>query len=549
MKRFLFSGLVAILLLLTGYGVADRLERKSLWQDDRLIAHQTSGKELRFGPDVSPRRKSRIVFDDVAAAFGVNFTYYDGAAGYFYIVETTGGGMGVLDYDHDGNPDVYLVNGSRLPVDPTDRTQRSRLFRNRGELGFEDVTEPAGVDLVSYGQGATVGDYDNDGFEDLFVTGFGRTVLYHNNGDGTFTELTLVAGLATQFWSTSAAFADVDQDGALDLYVCTYGEVSLQNPLFCERGGQRVHCLPRRYPAQPDLLFHNQGDGTFAERSAQAGVVDENGRGLGVVIADFTSDDRPDIFVANDTSENFLFVGQGGLRFEDRALSLGVALTGEGSTMSGMGVACGDYDRNGFLDLFVTNFYGLGWGTVFIDADLDGFPDLFVANGHVSDLRHERIPYKMRQQFYRNAGNGKFEDVSESAGPYFRQLQLGRGVAWADINNDGLPDLVVSHIVDPVTLLLNQTREHGHWIGLRLVGTRSNRNGLNAKVLITVEGAVRSYELVAGGGYLSSSDLRLLVGLGQVDHLDQVVVRWPSGQEDNLYSLAVDRYHVLREAR
>jgi hypothetical protein len=324
-------------------------------------------------------------------------------------------------------------------------------------------------------------------------------------------------------------------------------------------------------------LFRNRGDGTFQESGRTAGIRDETGRGLGVAIADFNDDGEPDIFVANDTSENFLFVNERGFRFEESALRLGVALTGAGSTMSGMGVACGDYDLNGRLDLMVTNFYQersvlyqnmgssgfidsadaagigvasrdrLGFGTVFLDANLDGFPDLFVANGHISDMTHVGIPYKMRQQFLLNDAGRTFRDTSDSTGPYFHQRLLGRGVAVADIDNDGRPDLVVSHILDPAALLLNRTPEHGHWLGLQLVGTKSNRDAANAKVRVRINGQERAYELIAGGGYLSSSDKRLLIGLGQTATIDDVVVQWPSGREQKLESLAADRYYLFVE--
>lgn len=569
--------LVAGLLFAAGYWTADRIEDGRIWNEDRLIGKPSAPPSAPRRATVPDSADDGIRFVDIAAEMGMSFVFYDGAEGNFHLMETTGGGMAVLDFDADGNQDIFLVNGSRLPVDPADRRHVSKLYRNHGASGLEDVTGPAGVELIAYGQGATAGDYDNDGFDDLFVSCFGRCVLYHSNGDGTFFEIAAFAGVGSTLWCTSAAFSDLDQDGALDLYLCTYGEVSLEHPHTCERGGKRMHCLPTAYSAQSDLLFRNQGDGTFQESSRAAGIREENGRGLGVAIADFNDDGQPDIFVANDTSENFLFLNQTEFRFEESALSLGVALTGSGSTMSGMGVACGDYDLNGWPDLFVTNFYQernvlyqnmgpngfidsadatgvgafsrdrLGFGTVFLDADLDGFQDLFVANGHVSDMSSLGIPYKMRPQFLHNQGNGMFVDSSNSAGAYFHNPLLGRGVASADINNDGLPDLVVSHILDTAALLLNRTAKRGRWLGLELIGTRSNRNGLNAKIRLSVAGQERAYEIIAGGGYLSSSDKRLLIGLGQMATIDNLVVHWPSGMEQKVDSLLADRYHRLVE--
>lgn len=569
--------LVGSVLFLAGYWITDFYEYRRVWKEDRLISRQAVPTNVRRETEGITPAASPIFFQDVALRFGLDFTYFDGAGGNLWLMETTGGGVAVLDYDGDGWQDLFLVNGSRLPVDAADRTHLSAMFRNLAEQGFEDTSRQAGLELVSYGQGATAADFDNDGFDDLSLTSYGRHFLFHNNGDGTFLEVTDSAGANTTLWSTSAAFADLDRDGQLDIYVCTYADVPIDKPQVCLSLGARVHCGPLQYRAQPDLLFHNQGDGSFIESSRAAGICDQNGRGLALAIADLNGDDLPDIFVANDTSENLLFINQVGLRFLESGLSLGVSLTGSGSTMQGMGVACADFDHNGWPDLFVTDFYGeknilfqnignglfvdvtdlaglgppsrdrLAFGTVPIDADLDGLPDIFVANGHVDDLSSQGIPYKMRQQLFHNNGNGKFGDISDSVGPYFRERLLGRGVAAADLNNDGLPDVVVSHIQDRAALLLNQTSTHGHWLGLEFVGTRSNRSGLNVKVELTVAGQQRYFETVAGGGYLSSSDKRLLVGVGEARSVDRVTIRWPSGSKTTLSSLPADRYHRLIE--
>jgi hypothetical protein len=560
---------------LAGYWAGEQYEARRIWREDRTMDRPAAEITEPAQELVAPR-DCPIQFEDVAAAWGLDFVYYDGAAGEFYLFETTGGGMALLDFDQDGYQDLYLVNGSRVPADSSDRSHTSRLFRNVNERGLEDHSVPAGVDLVVYGQGASAADYDNDGFDDLLVTSFGRNVLFHNNGDGSLCDVSESSGVAASLWSTSAAFSDLDSDGDLDLYICTYADVPLENPLVCERSGRRMHCLPSRYRAQPDLLYRNGGDGSFLEASEAAGALDEHGRGLGVAIGDLAGDERPDIFVANDLSENFLFVNQGQFRFEDRALRLGAALTGDGSTMAGMGVACADYDGNGYLDIVVTNFYAqqnalfhnlgpsgfrdnadaaglgdtsrdrLGFGTVFLDADLDRSPDLFVANGHVSNMTHVGVPYKMRQQLYWNRG-GRFHEVSDSCGTYFRQNLLGRGVAAGDLNNDGLPDMVASHILDRAAVLLNRTVAHGHWLGLELVGARSNRNGTNVQVTIQLGGEKRRHETIAGAGYLSSSDKRLLIGLGPADQVESLSVRWPSGHQQQLVTPAIDRYHRVVE--
>ena len=501
MTRFLFVHLLAGLLFAAGYWARDEYEKHDLWESRLALPAPDLGT---LPPDTAGEesQNTAIVFDDIAPRYGVDFLHYDGAQGQCHIFEANGGGAAVLDFNNDGLEDLYLVTGARVPVDPNDRSHTARLYANN-DAGFEDVTAAAGAGLVGYGQGVAAGDYDNDGFGDLFVACLSRSALYHNNGDGTFREVTNQAHASIDRFGTSTAFSDLDADGCLDLYVCTYVVVPLAEPLLCEFRGHPVHCEPQQYKSQPDALFHNQGEGTFADATQRAGIRDDHGRGLGVAIADFNGDHRPDIFVSNDTTANLLFVNQGGLTFKESALELGVALNGGGSTMSGMGIACGDYDGNGWLDLFVADFYesknvlfanlgpegfldradlaGVGacsldrltFGCVFLDADLDGHPDLFLANGHVDDKSAFGVPFKMRPQLFRNGGNGRFEDLSDSVGPYFHRELLGRGVAVADVNNDGLPDLLVNHINDQASLLLNRTAEHGHWLGLELIGRRS----------------------------------------------------------------------------
>jgi hypothetical protein len=519
-----------------------------------------------------------ILFDDVARRVGLDFTYYNGAEGNFYIMETAGGGVGVFDFNEDGRMDLFFPNGASLGPGAGRRAARWRLYSNRDQRGFDEIGEVAGVAGTTFAHGAATADFDNDGFEDLYVTGFGRAALYQNQGDGTFIDCSERAAVSSDRWTTSAAFADLDGDGQLDLYVCAYGEVSLTDIMECYERGVRIHCGPQKFVPQPDLLFRNLGDGTFCDVARDAGIDDDSGRGLAVSIADFTGDSRPDIFVANDTSQNFLFINRGNFQFQESALQLGAALTGSGHYMAGMSSACADYDLNGWLDVFVTNFYGarsalfrnlgesgffeqahiaglsvpshdrLGFGACFLDADLDGHPDLAVANGHVSDMTAAGIPYKMRQQFFHNLGSGTFRDESDSAGSYYHLELLGRGAATVDMNDDGRLDLVVSHVGDPAALLVNRTDPHGHWLGLKLVGRQSNRDAIGTRVRVSTGARALVYEIAGGTSYLSTSDRRLVVGLDSQSVIESLELQWPSGQQLRWLGPAADRYHLLVEA-
>ena len=525
-------------------------------------------------PEGKSTADSPIAFEDVAKDSGLDFTYYDGAEGKFHIVETVGAGAAVFDYDNDDRQDIFLVNGCLLPRERAGRQHRSQFYRNRRAGSFEDVTDLAIGDLIAYGHGAACGDFDSDGFDDLFVGSFGECYLFRNQGDGTFAQIARTAGMISDRWATCSVFGDFDVDGDLDLYVSTYSDVDIANPLICG-SPKRAHCDPARYVPQPDLLFRNDGAGHFDEVSKAAGTDDATGRGLGLAVADFNNDDRPDIFVANDGSDAYLFQNRGDFRFENRAIELGAALNGMGNTMSAMGVGCADYDDNGLPDLCVSDFWeqtnvlfrnmgpagfvdeagpaGIAvpsrdrtsWGNIFLDADLDAYLDLFIATGHVSDI--ENVPYHMRPLFHHNRGDGTFEDLTDSVGLYFQRELLGRGVAQGDFNSDGLADLVVSNIGDRAALLINQTRTKGHWLGLELVGTRSNRNGYHVKVRMKTGERQRYFERVSGAAYMSSSDQRLLIGLGTADKIDELLVRWPSGSEQSLANLALGRYHLVVE--
>ncbi|MBX6316097.1 MAG: CRTAC1 family protein, partial [Isosphaeraceae bacterium] len=493
--------------------------------------------------------------------------------------ETMGGGIGLLDYDGDGWLDVYAVQGGRLVPEVSSPTAAGdRLFRNRGDGTFEDVTTAAGLIGADhrFGHGVAVGDYDNDGDPDLFLTRLDAYRLYRNRGDGTFEDVTTAAGLGgPRDWPTSAAFADFDHDGDLDLYVCHYAVWDVHHPRLCQRpDGTPSYCPPRAVEPTQDRLFRNDG-GRFVDVTAGSAIAGEAGRGLGVVAADLDGDGRIDFFVANDSSANYLFLNHGGGRFEEVGHEAGVACGAEGGYQAGMGVACGDLDGDGRLDLAVTNFFGesttlyhnlgrglfvdrtaasglaaatrhlLGFGTAFLDANNDGQLDLLTVNGHVIDGRPD-FPYQMPAQLLAGVGRGRLADVSEQAGAAFRTPRLGRGLAVGDLDNDGRLDAVAIDQNRPLVYLHNCSRG-GHWIRFQLEGTASNRDGVGAMVTVQAGGRRLVAARFGGGSYQSASDPRLHFGLGGADRVDQIEVAWPSGRLDRFSNLAVDQDYRLRE--
>jgi len=501
--------------------------------------------------------------------------------------ETMCGGVGLLDYDGDGWLDVYAVQGGPFPPTDSARGEGDRLFRNRGDGTFEDTTERAGIASFprGYGNGVAVGDYDNDGRPDLFVTRWHSYALYRNRGDGRFEDVTGKVGLGgDRDWPTSAAFADLDSDGDLDLYVCHYLFYDPRNPKRCVHpdSPSNHECIPRDFPSLPDHVFRND-NGRFVDVTAEAGFVDPDGRGLGVVAADLDDDNKIDLYVANDMSANYLFHNLGGFRFEETGQISGVAVSADGLYKSGMGLACGDLDGDGLLDLAVTNFFGesttfyrnlgrgyfvdqtaviglqapsrplLGFGLAFPDVNNDGWLDLLSTNGHVLDGR-PRIPLMMPLQLLVGGPGGHLSDVSERAGDPFRSLHLGRGLSVGDLDNDGRLDAVVLNQNEPLVYLHNRTGapaegqgRPGHFIRFSLEGTRSNRDGVGARVTIDCGGRRRVAERVGGGSYQSASDPRLHFGLGESSRVESVDVRWPSGQVDHHAGLSADREYRLRE--
>ena len=569
MRRAAFFA-IGLCLFLIGYWSVEIWEPRRRWDPPTLIVESVN----RAAPIASNEAETggvehRFRFEDIAASVQLQIPYDNGADGNFYIFESTGGGVAILDYDLDGRLDLFFTNAGS-PIRGALRPA-SLISIQTGQA--IDVAAAANVDLRMYGHGAAAFDYDNDGFSDLFLTGLNECHLLQNRGDGTFRDVSHASAIVTDRLSTNVAAADFDRDGDLDIYVANYADVPLDEPHACFDGQRRVHCDPRNYRPQPDSLYENLGAGVFRDRSACVDAGKRNGRGFGVAIYDVDQNGLPDVFVTNDKNPNLLFLNQGEWRFEEAAYPMGCALTGEGEELAGMGVACADYDHSGAIDILVTNFYRaknvlysnldvrgfvddserarlahsslgfLGWGAVFVDADLDGWHDLFVANGHVSDKEGE--PYRMRSQFFRNGRDGTFAELS-GAGPYFESPVLGRGTASADLNNDGRRDIVVTHLDQSPALLINRTEPAGQWFGLELIGVRSARDAINTVIEFGEGDASRRLELVSGGAFLSNSDTRVVIGMVTDDPLLEATIRWPSGQEQQL-TLREGEYQLIVE--
>jgi hypothetical protein len=529
-----------------------------------------------------------VRFVDVARESGITLMNASGEADKEYIVEAHGAGVAWFDYDGDGDVDLFLANGSRLRGYPAGHEPSDALYRNdRGR--FTDVTAAAGMRERAWSFGVAAADYDNDGRTDLYVTAWGRNTLYRNRGDGTFEDATERAGVGDRRWGTSAAFADYDRDGWVDLYVANYVDFELgavpgrgASPT-CRWRGLDVYCGPRGLPAAPDVLYHNNRDGTFSDVSAGAGVALEQPLyGLGVSWADYDNDGDPDLYVANDSTPSLLFRNNGDGTFTEVATAAGCAYSGDGREQAGMGVDWEDYDGDGWLDLFKSNFSHdyytlyhneagvrfsdatfraalaeptlryLGWSTRFLDYDNDGWSDLFVANGHVyPEVEKEPVgtDYKQRSQLFRNRGDGTFAEATAEAGPAFAVAHLSRGAASADYDDDGDVDLAMTHLHEIPGLWRNDGgNQAGHWLSLRLRATAGNPDAIGARVEVTAEGRRRIDEVRSGSGYLSQSDFRLHFGLGKASAA-AVKVRWPDGTVAELGSLAADRFWLLEEGK
>jgi hypothetical protein len=530
-------------------------------------------------------------YEDVARQAGLTSrNYFGGETSKKYILETTGSGVAILDYDGDGWPDIFLVNGSRLEGFAAGQEPTNHLYRNNHDGTFSDVTVKAGLIRHGWGQGVCAGDVDNDGFVDLFVTYWGHNVLYRNNGNGTFTDISRKAGVAGDSvrWGTGCSFFDYDRDGHLDLFVTNYivfdpttAPVPGSNP-YCVFMGLSVNCGPRGSTGEAPILYHNNGNGTFTDVSQKSGVAKANKRyGLGVLTGDFDNDGWPDVYVANDTTPSALLHNNHDGTFKDIAMLAGAAMDDNGREQAGMGVTAGDYDADGWLDIFKTNFSNespnlyrnhggsaftdmtyaagtglhrlwVGWGCGFFDADNDGWPDIFYGNGHVYPelaRAHFDITYKQPRVLYRNLGNGHFEDVSTLAGSAVTEPSLSRGIAFGDLDNDGDVDIVINNMNSAPSLLQCDRTNDNHWITIRLIGTDSNRDGIGARLKCTAGSHSQIDEVRSGGSYLSQNDLRVHFGLGSATWVDTLKIFWPSGKADVLRKVAADRIIAVHEGK
>jgi hypothetical protein len=548
------------------------------------------GRQHRFGRVLSSldapqatRPSTGSLFEELPSGkTGITWKHDNGRSPEYYLPETTGAGCAFIDYDNDGWMDIYLVNSGRCDFFDPHPPLRNALYRNNRDGTFTDVTEKAGVGGGGYGMGVAVGDYNGDGFPDLYVSQYGRSILYRNNGDGTFTDLTEKAGVAAPGWSSSAVWFDYDNDGKLDLFVCRFVDFDKSKNKFCgdEHTRERYYCIPRVYDPMPSWLFHNNGDGTFRDVSQESGISRVLGKAWGVVATDVNNDGWMDLFVANDTVSNFLFVNRNG-KFDEVGLSADIAYSEQGVARSGMGVDSVDYDQDGWQDLFVANvdqeMYSLyhnnhdltfddmaiplgigrltrlmsGWGVKFFDYDNDGNLDLFLANGHPDDKVEEHstnVKYKEPFLLLHNNGKG-FDDVSFRAGPAFKQAFAARGLALGDFDNDGAIDVLVAVNNGAPVLLKNAAASGNHWLGLRLVGKTCNPDAIGARLVWQAGNLQRSRLKTGGGSYLSAHDPREVLGLGVHGKIDKLEIRWPlpSRRVDTFTDVGVDRYVTLVE--
>ena len=536
--------------------------------------------------EVGPKKIAYFV-DEAAKAGLIAPNTFGGVDSKQYIIETTGTGVAIFDYDNDGWPDIFVVNGTTLEPMAGRKPPTNHLYHNNHDGTFTDVTGKAGLAHTGWGQGVCVGDYDNDGNEDIFVTYYGKNVLYHNNGNGTFTDVSEKAQVAGNgAWSTGCTFVDYDRDGKLDLFVATYVDFDVKSAprpgerASCVWKGVPVMCGPRGLPWGKNMLYHNRGDGTFEDATVKAKIDQTNGHyGFSVSTSDFDDDGWPDIYVACDSTPSILYRNNHDGTFTDVAVVAGAAFNEDGKEQAGMGSTIGDYNGDGRLDIFKTNFSDdtatlyrnngdgtfddvtfaaglglytkyLGWGTMFVDVDNDGWPDLLLVNGHVYpevDRQHLGSDYQEPRILYRNLGNGKFADISATAGPGITEARSGRGLAVGDLWNDGRMSAVVSNMNAPVSLLVNQVRSGNHWIALKTVGTKSNRDGIGAKISVRTSERLMVDEVRSGSSYDSSNDLRVHFGLGDSTRLDWVEVRWPSGLTERFSVAKVDTIQTLKE--
>ena len=522
-----------------------------------------------------------VQFVDVTRSAQIAFQHDNAASAEKYLIETMGAGAAWIDYDNDGWLDLYLLNSAPTKAYQPHSPLSAALYRNNGNGTFTDVTAKAGVSASGlFGMGVAVGDYDNDGYPDLYAIGYGRSILFHNNGDGTFTDVTSRAGVANLGkWGSSGAWFDYDHDGRLDLIIANYIDFAPDNNVICVDEGHRSYCHPNKYHGQSPTLYHNNGDGTFTDVSRVSKIGSKAGNGLGVVCFDYNGDGWSDVFIANDSMENFLYVNRRDGTFEEVGIESGVALSEDGKAEAGMGVDAADYDGDGRLDLFVThldlelnrlyrnrgngtfedvtfrskigarNFRMSGFGARFVDYDNDGWRDIFIANGHVLDnieLFHKDASYAETKTMYRNL-RGAFEDVTAQLGPAMLTPRVGRAAAFADFDNDGDVDVLVTNNGQAPQLLRNDGGNKKHWLQLRLIGTRSNRDGIGTRVKLIAGGLTQVDEAKGGMSYQAAHDPRLHFGLGAAAAANSIEIRWPSGAIDRLKDVPADRVVTIKE--
>jgi hypothetical protein len=564
--------------------------RPSNWSPSRrefARALGLAGLSAAF-PSIARRTAAATpLFEEIAPeASGIRWIHENAMSANRYLPETMGPGVAFLDYDNDGWVDIFMVNSGAADFYKPASPLKNALYQNNRDGTFTDVTEQAGVaGGREFGMGCAIADYDNDGHPDILVTAYGRCTLYRNNGNGTFTDVTGKAGLAAPGWTTSAVWFDYDNDGKLDLFLCSFVQYSATNDVFCgdNKLGKRFYCIPRVFKPTPSLLFHNNGDGTFKEVSGGTDIQRALGKALGVVATDINGDGLLDLFVANDTVQNFLFVNRGKGTWDEIGLMAEVGFSANGTPRSGMGVDAADFDGDGKQDLFVANvdqeMFSLyrnngsesfsdvaapngvaqatrllsGWGLKFFDYDNDGLVDLFLANGHPDDMIEkysQQVRYKEPLLLFHNDGK-KLANVTAAAGPAFQKMYPARGVAVGDYNNDGRLDVLVGNNGEAPVLLRNNTGEGNHWVGLKLQGTSCNRDAIGATITWSHGDVVRSRYKTSGGSYLSSHDMREVLGLGRATKLNWVEIKWPqpSGRVERITDLPIDRYVTVLEGK
>ncbi|HEY2469511.1 MAG TPA: CRTAC1 family protein [Terracidiphilus sp.] len=543
-------------------------------------------KSVERGPQsASALEGDRIRFEDLVEKSGIKFQMKNSISPQRFSIETMLGGVAVFDYNNDGLLDIFFTNGAAIPsLDKTDPSYWNRLYRNNGDGTFTDVTEKAGVKGIGYSMGVAAGDYDNDGFVDLYIVGVNQNQLLHNNGDGTFTDMTEKAGVGGMIagygkpWAMAAGWFDYNNDGLLDLLVMDYLDYNIANCKLCSIGDVRTYCAPGNFKGTPNILYRNNGDGTFTDVSAQSHIGRYVGKGMGVAFADYDNDGFSDVFISNDTFPNFLLHNNGDGTFTDVALEQGVAYTLSGALVAGMGAEFRDLDNDGKPDIFHTAMFGntfpiyrnagtqfddltetsgmttfsrrmTAWGVGAFDFDNDGWKDLFVAGGAILDNEREALhrPTLQPDGLMRNNGGFKFTDVSSTAGSAFLQPRAHRGAAFGDLNNDGRIDVVLNVLNDRPQLLMNRTSNGNHWIILNLVGTKDNRDGLGTKVKITTREGVQYNQATTAVGYSSSSDKRIHFGLGKAAMIDKIELWWPTGVKQALTNVKADQVLTIVE--